>query len=68
MNIYEFMEGSPYLTFFLACVAVSLIINFIKVFFVYLIDRPLRHKSIRLHGYPPKHCDVDGDFKPKEDD
>jgi len=30
------------------------------------INRPLRHWSIRKRGYPPFHCDADGDFK-KED-
>ena len=27
------------------------------------INRPLRHRNIRKHGYPPQHCDADGDFK-----
>lgn len=27
------------------------------------INRPLRHWTIRKHGYPPAHCDADGDFK-----
>ena len=27
------------------------------------INRPLRHWNIRKHGYPPIHCDADGDFK-----
>lgn len=31
------------------------------------INRPLRHWNIRKHGYPPSHCDADGDFK-KDDD
>jgi len=31
-----------------------------------VINRPLRHLNIRKHGYPPAHCDADGDFK-KED-
>ncbi len=29
------------------------------------INRPLRHWNIRKHGYPPEHCDADGDFKTK---
>jgi len=31
------------------------------------INRPLRHWNIRKHGYPPKHCDADGDFKKESD-
>lgn len=64
MNIYEFMSDSPYLTFFLACLFVTLF----EVVFRYTINRPLRHKNIRLHGWPPKHCDADGDFKKEKDD
>lgn len=62
MNIYEFMSDSPALTFFLV-VGVGIILESV---FRYCIDRPLRHMSIRKHGYPPAHCDVDGDFKSKD--
>lgn len=30
------------------------------------INRPFRHMNIRKHGYPPPHCDADGDFKEKK--
>ncbi len=33
----------------------------------FAINRPLRHRTIRKHGYPPAHCDADGDFKIEED-
>lgn len=33
---------------------------------VFIINRPLRHWNIRIHGYPPQHCDADGDFKKEE--
>lgn len=55
MNIFEFMSGSPIL-------AVCLLI-FGGSIFVQLINRVLRHLNIRKHGYPPPHCDADGDFK-----
>ncbi len=29
-------------------------------------NRFLRHWNIRKHGYPPLHCDADGDFKEKD--
>jgi hypothetical protein len=32
---------------------------------IFLINRPLRHWTIRKHGYPPEHCDADGDFNEK---
>ncbi len=34
---------------------------------IVLINRPLRHMNIRRHGYPPPHCDADGDFKDTKD-
>jgi Na+/serine symporter len=32
----------------------------------FIINRPLRHWTIRKHGYPPIHCDADGDLKKEE--
>jgi len=34
----------------------------------FLVNRPLRHWTIRKHGYPPAHCDADGDFKTEDDE
>ena len=28
-----------------------------------ICNRFWRHWNIRKHGYPPEHCDADGDFK-----
>lgn len=58
MNIYDFMSNSPFLTFFLALFVAEVAIR--------LPNRVLRHWNIRKYGYPPAHCDADGDFK-KED-
>lgn len=55
MNLYEFMSESPWLSFFLAL----LIANFVKV----LVKTPFRAMNIRKHGWPPSHCDSDGDIK-----
>lgn len=62
--MYEFMSDSPFLTFFLALVFASVI----HTICIYGINRPLRHANIRKHGYPPPHCDADGDFLKEEDD
>ena len=32
-----------------------------------LCNRFLRHMNIRKHGYPPVHCDADGDFREDDD-
>lgn len=37
----------------------------------FICNRGLRHRVLMKHGYPPEHCDADGDFKPdfeQEDD
>jgi len=45
------------------------ILMLIPLTFVFLvINRLLRHANIRKHGYPPVHCDADGDFKPEPKD
>jgi len=62
MTIYDFMSESPWLTLFLALIALSAV-NAILRFY---INRPLRHMSIIKHGWPPDHCDADGDFKEEE--
>ena len=38
------------------------ILKFILIFY----NRTWRHWNIRKHGYPPAHCDADGDFPPKD--
>lgn len=35
--------------------------------FLFLVwNRFMRHLNIHKHGYPPAHCDADGDFKESE--
>jgi hypothetical protein len=63
MDVLQFMSDSPWLTFFLVLIAVG----GIKFSFAMLINRPLRHMNIRKHGWPPAHCDADGDFKRNEE-
>jgi hypothetical protein len=33
---------------------------------VVLVKSVLRHWNIHKHGYPPPHCDADGDFRDEE--
>lgn len=67
MNIYELISDSPWVSFFIAGLLVHGAVSIVRSFLRYCIDRPLRHWTIRLRGYPPEHCDVDGDFKPEKD-
>jgi len=40
-------------------ILLSLILNFISNMWY----RFWRHFNLMKHGYPPEHCDADGDFK-----
>lgn len=52
-------------------VGFTLILSGIGNFIFKIYNRTLRHSNIRKHGYPPEHCDADGDFlkiEEKEED
>lgn len=57
-DLFKFASDNPWLTFFLAVIAAEVIIRVV----VNLPNRILRHWNIHKHGYPPPHCDADGDF------
>lgn len=63
MDIYQFMLQSPYLFSFLIIVLAVISGEVIVRIFVNLPNRIMRHWNIRKHGYPPEHCDADGDFR-----
>ena len=51
----EFANSSPWLTFFMV---------FFALYFPFdTLQRYLRHLDIKEHGWPPVHCDADGDFR-----
>jgi hypothetical protein len=64
MDVFEFMKSCPILTFFLALICGLTIKNIVLC----VPNRIMRHWNIRKHGYPPPHCDADGDFKPEKDE
>lgn len=55
MNAYQFMSSNPWLAFFLAAILAALVSN--------ILGRFMRHLDISKHGWPPAHCDADGDFQ-----
>jgi hypothetical protein len=55
-ELLKFMGDHPWLTFFLALLLAE------------FINRIFRHWNIRKHGYPPAHCDADGDLKEEKDE
>lgn len=58
MDVIEFIFRS-FWTFIGTC----LILGGIGDFLLKMWNRFWRHWNIRKHGYPPSHCDADGDFK-----
>jgi len=60
-EIVEFMMAHPFISLFMLWAICSCISN--------IIFRPwnrlMRHLNIRKAGWPPAHCDADGDFKPE---
>lgn len=57
MAFLEFTFRS-FWTFFGVLILCSMILNFVFKSW----NRFWRHLNIRKHGYPPSHCDADGDF------
>ncbi len=47
-------------------ILLTMIVGIPTQLIIIAINRPLRHWNIRKHGYPPSHCDADGDFKNEE--
>ena len=62
MTIFEFINESPWLSFFIALIIGQVIVSI----FFRLPNRIIRGMNIRKHGWPPRHCDADGDFKKEE--
>ncbi len=55
----------PFIASVLIVVLIGLIVNLIYAVLFRLPNRLLRHLNIRKAGWPPAHCDADGDFKPE---
>jgi hypothetical protein len=49
--------------FLVMLIIINIPIRILTLLLRFFINRPLRHWNIRKHGYPPEHCDADGDFK-----
>ena len=53
---------------FWAFVGSCVILAGIGQFILIMWNRFFRHWNIRKHGWPPPHCDADGDFITKEEE
>jgi len=49
-------------------IGVAIILSMVLTFLFRCWNRLWRHANIRKHGYPPQHCDADGDFKKDEEE
>lgn len=58
MNIFEFMGQHPFLTAFIVWAVLQTLFVIINCLF--------RTITMFKNGYPPAHCDADGDFKIKD--
>lgn len=64
--IAEIIKDSVSRGFWYFCgywIIITVIIGIPGKILIHLINRPLRHWNIQKHGWPPPHCDADGDFK-----
>lgn len=44
-----------------------IILSLIFTFVANILNMIWRHWNIWKHGYPPPHCDADGDFKQEDE-
>ena len=56
MTLLAFMSDSPFLGFLLICSA------------YYLLRHAMRVLTIAARGWPPEHCDADGDFRKRDEE
>ena len=63
LEILKFMFQSFW--HFVGC---ALLLNGCSNLIFLIWNRFWRHLSIRKNGYPPPHCDADGDFKSADQD
>ena len=67
MNWQQVVSESPYLAFFLIPIMLSMVGVVVTGALSFLFrcwNRFMRHLNIRKHGWPPAHCDADGDYPP----
>jgi len=63
MIIWQFASNNPWLIFWSVFWLSLMALAGLNIILRYCINRPLRAMNIRKHGWPPAHCDADGDFR-----
>lgn len=59
MTLYQIIADSPYLTFFAIVVVCEVPMQIVRLL--------VRSRNIKHHGWPPPHCDADGDIRTETD-
>lgn len=54
LTLLELLAMWPWMTAFVSYVLIRSAFQ--------VVNRIIRHLNIRAHGWPPAHCDADGDF------
>lgn len=60
MNFFEFADRNPWVATAL-CVLIGMLVSLVIRSIHLLGIRFLRHRDILWQGWPPPHCDADGD-------
>ena len=68
MGLTQFAMENPMAAFWLGMFGIFMFCLLANSVFVKLPNRVLRHLNIRKHGWPPPHCDADGDFRETEEE
>ncbi len=54
--------GTAVVLFALCLLAIYSLLGLIISYGAKLVNRVIRHRNIKAHGWPPAHCDADGDL------
>ncbi len=68
IDLVKLVEVAGVGSFFLFLLFILLIRTIIKYAFYYPVKLMIRRSNIKNNGWPPTHCDADGDFKPAKDE
>lgn len=60
MNFWEFSSSNPWLAVAFIVITVICVDSVVKNVCIVLAFR-VRHRTLREKGFPPPHCDADGD-------
>ena len=65
MTLIDFMDQHWFVTIVVCGMVYGVLVAFLN-FWSIMHNRFWRHWNIRKHGWPPEHCDADGDLRTVE--